>query len=246
MPKLKGPSPAMVVACLALAVALSGVGYAAVKIPRNSVGTNQLKADAVTGPKVKANTLGGADINEASLQGLMKPGSAAGGSLTGTFPNPAIGVEKVGTIEVENGSLTSADIDESTLNVVHGSGEAATNSFFLAANTLVFEDVALVPGAGFVQATCNAGATSATLRYRDTSGTQTLVWANDGSGGGTKNLTTSAGGTSATTIDTGAFGLVTLYVRPGGSILHRSVLHLGATNNGTDCTFFYNVLRINP
>ena len=30
------PSPAMVVACLALAISLGGVGYAAVKLPKNS------------------------------------------------------------------------------------------------------------------------------------------------------------------------------------------------------------------
>jgi hypothetical protein len=61
------PSPAMIVACLALAVALSGVGYAAVKLPRGSVGTAQLKANAVKSPKVAPNTLVGADINEAKL-----------------------------------------------------------------------------------------------------------------------------------------------------------------------------------
>ena len=61
------PSPAMVVACLALAVALSGVGYAAVAVPRNSVGTAQLKRNAVTSLKVKNNALTGADINEAQL-----------------------------------------------------------------------------------------------------------------------------------------------------------------------------------
>ncbi len=34
------PSPAMVVACVALTVALGGTGYAAIKLPRNSVGTH--------------------------------------------------------------------------------------------------------------------------------------------------------------------------------------------------------------
>ena len=33
------PSPAMVVACLALTVALAGTSYAAIKLPANSVGT---------------------------------------------------------------------------------------------------------------------------------------------------------------------------------------------------------------
>jgi hypothetical protein len=61
------PSPAMVVACLALSVALGGTGYAAIKLPKNSVGAKQLKVDAVTSPKVKSNAITGADVNEATL-----------------------------------------------------------------------------------------------------------------------------------------------------------------------------------
>ena len=71
------PSPAMVVACLALGLALGGTSYAAVKLPKNSVGAKQLKknavtspkikANAVTGAKVKSNAITGADVNESSL-----------------------------------------------------------------------------------------------------------------------------------------------------------------------------------
>ncbi len=70
MRKLRLPSPALVVACLALLITLSGVGYAAKALPRNSVGTTQLKANAVNGSKVANNSLKGADIDEASLSGL--------------------------------------------------------------------------------------------------------------------------------------------------------------------------------
>ena len=49
----KRPSPSMVVACLALTVSLSGWGYAATVIPKNSVGTAQLKKNAVVAAKVK-------------------------------------------------------------------------------------------------------------------------------------------------------------------------------------------------
>jgi hypothetical protein len=47
----------MVVACLALGVALSGTGYAVTTLPRNSVGTAQLKNGAVTGSKVRRASL---------------------------------------------------------------------------------------------------------------------------------------------------------------------------------------------
>lgn len=61
------PSPAMVVACIALAVALGGTSYAAIRLPANSVGTPQLKPGAVTAVKVRGNSLTGTQINERRL-----------------------------------------------------------------------------------------------------------------------------------------------------------------------------------
>jgi hypothetical protein len=58
----------MAVACLALLVALGGTSVAAVTaIPRNSVGTPQLRAQAVTGSKVKNGTLATADVKDGTL-----------------------------------------------------------------------------------------------------------------------------------------------------------------------------------
>jgi hypothetical protein len=69
------PSPAMIVALIALVAALSGTAYAA--LGKNSVGTKQLKAkavtagkianNAVTSAKVAKNSLTGADINVGAL-----------------------------------------------------------------------------------------------------------------------------------------------------------------------------------
>ena len=56
------PSPAMVVAAIALFVALSGASYAAVALPRDSVGTAQLKSNAVTSAKVKDRSLRAVDF----------------------------------------------------------------------------------------------------------------------------------------------------------------------------------------
>ena len=67
-----------VVASLALFVALGGVSYAAVKLPRNSVGSRAIKKNAVTGAKVKDSSLTGADIRNSSLTAADFAGSVTG------------------------------------------------------------------------------------------------------------------------------------------------------------------------
>ena len=99
---LHRPSPALVVACIALFVALSGFGYAAIKLPRNSVGTKQLKNSAVTGKKIAKRAVSGAKI----------------------APNAVTGDK------VADNSLTGADVLESSLGRVPSATNAtnATNA----------------------------------------------------------------------------------------------------------------------
>ena len=60
---------ANVMSVVAVFIALGGFGYAASisKLPKNSVGTAQLKNGAVTGLKVAKNTLTGANVNASTL-----------------------------------------------------------------------------------------------------------------------------------------------------------------------------------
>ena len=71
------PSPAMVVAFIALFVAIGGSSYAVTRLPSGSVGSKQLKKNAVTGAKVKNRSLTAADIKVASLAGVASAASAA-------------------------------------------------------------------------------------------------------------------------------------------------------------------------
>jgi hypothetical protein len=65
---VRRPSPALVVACLALLVALGGTGYATVlNVPRNSVGTPELKRNAVKAAKIAPNAVRTAHVLNGSL-----------------------------------------------------------------------------------------------------------------------------------------------------------------------------------
>ena len=105
------PSPAMVVACLALLVALTGTSVAAVQaLAPNSVGTAQLRANAVTNAKLRNNAVTGAKVRNRSLSaadfasgslpaGPQGPAGAAGPA------GPAGPAGTIGPITVRQGSV---------------------------------------------------------------------------------------------------------------------------------------------
>jgi hypothetical protein len=61
------PSAALVVSIVALMVALGGTSYAALMLPRNSVGAKQLKRGSVTGTKIKSGAVTAAKVRTGSL-----------------------------------------------------------------------------------------------------------------------------------------------------------------------------------
>ena len=79
---------ANIVACLALFVALGGASYAAIRLPKNSVGAKQIKANAVNSGKVKNRSLKAVDFKQGQLptgargpqglEGLQGPQGQAG------------------------------------------------------------------------------------------------------------------------------------------------------------------------
>jgi hypothetical protein len=76
------PSPALVVATIALVVAMSGTGYAALNLPANSVGTKQLRKSAVTGAKIKNGAVTSAKIrNGAVTSATVKRRSLTGDDI---------------------------------------------------------------------------------------------------------------------------------------------------------------------
>ena len=70
---------ANVMATIAVFLALGGGAYAAINLPKGSVGKKQLKKGAVTNKKVRKNALTGRSINESKL-GTVPNSSRVGGS----------------------------------------------------------------------------------------------------------------------------------------------------------------------
>ncbi len=112
MRRIKTPSPAMVVAMVALVIALGGAGYAAVSLPRNSVGTNQLKNFAVTPLKIKNNAIKTNKLRDNAVTTLKIGDGAVNSAKLGdnAVTTLKIGDGAVNSAKVLDGSLLPADV----------------------------------------------------------------------------------------------------------------------------------------
>lgn len=79
MLRVRRPSPALVVAIIALVAAMAGTGWAAFKLPRHSVGHAQLKKNAVTSSNVRDRSLLARDFRPGQLPSGGRGGTGATG-----------------------------------------------------------------------------------------------------------------------------------------------------------------------
>ena len=78
---------ANVMATIAVFIALGGGTYAATHVGKNSVGTKQLRNDAVNGAKVQDGSLTGADVNASTLGKVPNASHADMAATAGTADN---------------------------------------------------------------------------------------------------------------------------------------------------------------
>jgi hypothetical protein len=155
--RLTRPSPAMVVACLALFVALTG---SAIALSKGSVGTRALKKGAVTtqkldngavigrkirdgsvkGPKLRAGAVtadkisAGAVTSDALATDSVRRRKIAGSAVSeaklanGAVTNPKLGADSVTGPKVVDGSLGLADIARSAATVSFDPGSVGAGA----------------------------------------------------------------------------------------------------------------------
>ena len=94
--KVGRPSPAMVVAVIALVLALSGTAVAVSQLGKNSVGTRQLKSNSVTTGKIANDAVNGAKVAKGSLTGSDINLSALGAVPSAVNSTHALSAETLG------------------------------------------------------------------------------------------------------------------------------------------------------
>ena len=107
MPFRRHLSFANVTASIALFVALGGTGYAAISLPRNSVGATQIRRAAVTSSKVHSGAIGRSAIRSKAVGSSEIRTDAVGAS--------EIRRGAVRSSEIRDGSVSSTDIADGTI-----------------------------------------------------------------------------------------------------------------------------------
>jgi hypothetical protein len=119
------PSPAMVVACIALAVALGGTSYAAIKLPRNSVGTKQLQKNAVVATKLSARSVGPQKLqNNAVTTRTVKDDQLTGSKIVESTLGQVPSAKKADT--ADNAALAGGNAVKRFVTIVAPGGAVET------------------------------------------------------------------------------------------------------------------------
>jgi hypothetical protein len=124
------PSAAIVISSAALFMSLGGVGYAAISIPKNSVGSSQLKNNAVTYKKINPGSVGLVRANTNQLQARVS-GTCATGTAIGT-------INQVGKVTCNNALPSEFGTTNNTATVTPTAATVTTVALPAGASYLAF------------------------------------------------------------------------------------------------------------
>ena len=144
---------ANVTSSLALFLVIAGGAAFAATAAKNSVTSKSIKngavkskdlkdGKAVAGVDVADDSLGGADINEASLAlpSTASPTGPAGGALKGSYPYPGLATNAVTADAIAGGAVTAAKLGDDSVTAAK-LGDDSVTSATVAANSLTAADI---------------------------------------------------------------------------------------------------------
>ena len=110
------PSTALVVSMIALVVALGGTSYAAFSLPKNSVGTKQLKNGAVATKKVKNGAIGTGKLkNGAVTTAKLSLGAVTATTIArGAVTAAALNLAALGTVPSATNATNATNANHAT------------------------------------------------------------------------------------------------------------------------------------
>ena len=173
---LRRPTPALVASVIALMISLGGTSYAAFTLPKNSVGTNQLKNKAVTARKIAPKAIAlfkgkkgdrGPQGPE-GVQGIQGPVGPSNGYFAHTFTSavslPVPAGDYTVFAQASMANSTGSPVQASCFLSANGtalSAQNGSNSVTIPANPgngeVSDEGVAHLSAAGTLENTCNGG-----------------------------------------------------------------------------------------
>jgi hypothetical protein len=216
------PSPALVIAMIALFVAMGGTGYAALKLPKNSVGATQIKTGAVGSAEVKDGALKLKDFGSGQIPAGPRGATGPAGTNGLNGHDGATGPRGPSDAYVAHSSGTNNDSGTTSVTVPAGDYVAAASG-----EVLYFRNDSTYPTS---EAETNCGLTSA-QDSTDNAGTFATVPSHGYS------FSTQRGGL-ATVSQNAAFHLPS-----GGTITYTCANAAASTQDGS-ATMQYANLRV--